>query len=483
MEHKRPPRIALIGIGVVLLIAAYYGIRALTSAANGDLRASGTIEAVMVDLAPELGGTVSQVLVQEGAAVAAGEPLFTLDDSLLQEQRSVADAALESARAASRTTENALIIARAQYQQTLEVSLAQGRGTRLEDWFAADQAQFDQPQWYFSRAEQIRAMQLEIDEAKKEWDAAESRLATVSHSAGKAEFLDVEERVLAARISYLVQKDVNARAQNSTDENAPQGRFNRTHCGTNEGYVLADRTLINTIYPCVGDEHLSGTSQKLLDEAELELSEAQQMYNQLLTTAAADEVLASRAAVAVAQERYYVALDRLTHLQTNDYSPAVMAAQGVVDQAEGALEQSLKAVTQAQASVDLMDAQIGKLTLSAPMDGVILTRAVEPGEFLSPGAVAIRIADLSELTITVYVPEDRYGQISLGQVALVRVDSFPEMSFSAVVTHIADEAQFTPRNVQTVEGRSATVYAIKLSVEDAQGRLRPGMPADVTFEK
>jgi HlyD family secretion protein len=110
-----------------------------------------------------------------------------------------------------------------------------------------------------------------------------------------------------------------------------------------------------------------------------------------------------------------------------------------------------------------------------------LTRNVEPGEFVQPGATALTLADLSDLTITVYVPEDRYGQISLGQQAQVTVDSFPGVTFQAVVSHIADQAEFTPRNVQTVEGRSSTVYAIELKVTDTDGRLKIGMPADVTF--
>jgi HlyD family secretion protein len=56
------------------------------------------------------------------------------------------------------------------------------------------------------------------------------------------------------------------------------------------------------------------------------------------------------------------------------------------------------------------------------------------------------------------------------------------MTFTATVIHIADQAEFTPRNVQTVEGRSATLYAIKLSVQDPEGKLKIGMPADVTFK-
>jgi HlyD family secretion protein len=123
-----------------------------------------------------------------------------------------------------------------------------------------------------------------------------------------------------------------------------------------------------------------------------------------------------------------------------------------------------------------------KLKVYAPLDGVILTRNVEPGEFVQPGATAFAMANLDDMTITVYVPEDRYGEIKLGQQASVTVDSYPGETFSAEVIHIADQAEFTPRNVQTVEGRSATVYAIKLKVADSEGKLKIGMPADVVFK-
>ena len=147
-----------------------------------------------------------------------------------------------------------------------------------------------------------------------------------------------------------------------------------------------------------------------------------------------------------------------------------------------ALEQAKSALAQAEASLSLIDAQIAKLTVNAPMDGVILTRNVEPGEFVQPGAAALTVGDVSNLTITVYVPEDRYGKISLGQTAEVRVDSFPDLTFTATVVHISDQAEFTPRNVQTAEGRSSTFYAIKLKIENSDGKLKIGMPADVVFK-
>jgi HlyD family secretion protein len=303
----------------------------------------------------------------------------------------------------------------------------------------------------------------------------------VAQSVGEADFLAAEQRVLAARVAYQVSKDVDARAQNSDDAKSPQGRYNKTRCGTDQGYVLADKKLINVYYGCTGDQYLTDVSQAQFDAAQAELTAAQQAYDALLNTKEAGAMLQARAEVQVAQEGYYAALDRYSALQIDDQSPSVTAAQGVVDQAETAYDQSQKAVGEAQANLDLLDAQLAKLTVYAPMEGVILTRSVEPGEYVQPGAAALTMGDIRQLTITVYVPEDRYGEIHLGQTASVKVDSFPELTFTAQVTHIADQAEFTPRNVQTAEGRSSTVYAIKLTVTDPEGKLKPGMPADVTF--
>ena len=482
MKNIKPSRRVVIGVVVVaLLIAGYYGLRALTGTSNGQLKASGTIETVTVNVSPELSGKVSQVLVDEGSSVKKGDPVLVLDDTLMLEQRKVSQAALDSAKVASETAQNALDIAQSQYQTTLQAELAQGKKTRLVDWFSKDQQQFDQPNWYFTRQEQIAAMQAQVDDAKKAWDAAEANLTSVTQSLNAADYVAAEQKLLAARLEYQVTKDVNQKAQNSTDAKGPQGRYNKYHCGTNQGYQLADNHLTNVIYTCVRDPNLSDTSQTMFNEAQTQLTDAQNAYDALLSTQAANDVLQARAEVAVAQEQYYAALDRLSSLQTGDQAPSVTSAQGAVDQAETNYQQSLEAVGQAQASLNLLDAQLAKLTVYAPMNGVILTRNVEPGEYVQPGASALSMGDISQLTITVYVPEDRYGEIKLGEQASVAVDSFPGETFNATVTHIADQAEFTPRNVQTAEGRSSTVYAIKLEVTDPQGRLKPGMPADVTF--
>ncbi|MFM8321361.1 MAG: HlyD family secretion protein, partial [Chloroflexota bacterium] len=162
---------------------------------------------------------------------------------------------------------------------------------------------------------------------------------------------------------------------------------------------------------------------------------------------------------------------------------ALEAAQVNIDAAHTRLDTAQAALVQAQSEIDLLDVQIDKLTVVSPVDGVVLSSTVQAGEVVQPGATLMTIGKLSELTITVYVPEDRYGQIALGQVAGVTVDSYPGQSFTATVSYIADQAEFTPRNVQTSEGRRSTVFAVELSIANPDGKLKPGMPVDVDFER
>jgi HlyD family secretion protein len=119
--------------------------------------------------------------------------------------------------------------------------------------------------------------------------------------------------------------------------------------------------------------------------------------------------------------------------------------------------------------------------ITAPIDGVVLERLVEPDEFAAPGSTVMVVASLETLALRIYVPEDRYGHISLGQSISVTADSFPGLTFNGRVSFISDKAEFTPRNVQTKDSRVTTVYAVKLNLDPAGGKLKPGMPADATL--
>ncbi len=120
--------------------------------------------------------------------------------------------------------------------------------------------------------------------------------------------------------------------------------------------------------------------------------------------------------------------------------------------------------------------------IASPIDGVVLERLVEPNEFAAPGSTVVVVAALDDLNLKIYVPENRYGQIALGQVMPISVDSFPGETFRGKVDFISDQAEFTPRNVQTRDSRQTTVYEIKLAIEPSGGKLKPGMPADVALQ-
>lgn len=137
---------------------------------------------------------------------------------------------------------------------------------------------------------------------------------------------------------------------------------------------------------------------------------------------------------------------------------------------------------QTEAQLKSIDLQLEKLVVRAPEDGVVLTRSVEAGEVAQAGMAAITLGRLNDLKVTVYIAEDRYGQLSLGDHASLSVDSYPDQTFDAVVTRISDQAEYTPRNVQTKEVRQTTVYGVELSIQTGKNKLIPGMPTDVVFK-
>ncbi len=433
MSHKRPPIRVIVILVLLLLIGGYYAIRALNADQNGTLQASGSIEAVDVNVSPVLAGKVAEVLADEGQTVQAGDTLLRLDDKLLTAQRAVSAAAADSAR-------TALAAAQTRYDQALQSALSAQGTERAVDWRFSAPDEFDQPAWYFDQTEQLQAAQAEVDAAQAALGEANTSFDQVINDLANADFLAAEKRLADARAAFLVADEVKTAADNAGEGGGLQSAAN-----------------------------------ELYNAALAQLNAAQRGYNGFLTSQSRQEVLEARGQIAVAQQRYDTSFAQLASLQIGVESPTVVVAQKALDQARSA-------VMQTEASLALIDIQLSELTITAPIEGVVLTRNVEPGEFAAPGATVFRLAQLDDLTITVYVPEDRYGEISLGQQAEVQVDSFPDQFFTATVVHLADEAEFTPRNVQTAEGRSSTVYAIKLKVENLEGKLKPGMPADVIFK-
>jgi HlyD family secretion protein len=137
---------------------------------------------------------------------------------------------------------------------------------------------------------------------------------------------------------------------------------------------------------------------------------------------------------------------------------------------------------QATAQMAQLQKKVNDCTITAPIGGTIVNRFIEPGELVTPGAAVARIADLREMEVNIYVAETVLPRIQLNQRATVVVDAFPERQFEARVVFLSPTAEFTPKNIQTKDERIKLVFAVKLKVQNAEGSLKAGLPADVTLD-
>jgi HlyD family secretion protein len=203
-----------------------------------------------------------------------------------------------------------------------------------------------------------------------------------------------------------------------------------------------------------------------LDDARL--ADAKRRYDDLKNGPSPDDLT-------LAQARLTAAQARLNAIQDNPSAKQVAVAQDQVDVAKAQ-------VTSASEQVKLLEIQLNKFTILAPGDGVVLSKGTDVGETVAPGAQIFEIGDLHNLQVTVYLPEEQFGRVKPGDQVSVKVDAYPNRTFTARVDRLANQAEFTPRNVQTAEGRHDTVFAVYLSMDNSDLALMPGMWADADFK-
>jgi HlyD family secretion protein len=130
-----------------------------------------------------------------------------------------------------------------------------------------------------------------------------------------------------------------------------------------------------------------------------------------------------------------------------------------------------------QAQAALLRQQLADAQLVAPVDGVVRTRVMEPGEMASPQRTVFSLAITDPKWVRVYVSGQNLGHVRQGMAAEVTVDSFPKRRFEGWVGFISPVAEFTPKSVHTEELRPSLVYEVRVFVKDPDDDLRLGMPA------
>ena len=138
-------------------------------------------------------------------------------------------------------------------------------------------------------------------------------------------------------------------------------------------------------------------------------------------------------------------------------------------------------VMQARAQLADIDAQLAEMQVAAPTDSILEVLSVKVGDVLPANREAATLLLIQHLWVRVYVPEPWLGHIKVADHVRLRVDSFPGKDFDGVVEQVSRQAEFTPRNVQTVADRIKQVFGIKIRLPNNDDRLRAGMSADVYF--
>jgi len=146
------------------------------------------------------------------------------------------------------------------------------------------------------------------------------------------------------------------------------------------------------------------------------------------------------------------------------------------------IAQAKSAMEAARARVDLTRTQLEETVIKAPVDALVETLDLEPGDMVGAGKPVATLLRTGSLWVRAYLPEARLGFVQPGLKVAVRVDSFPGKSFAGVVRRVHRQGEFTPRNVQTQEERALQVFQTEVVLDDPDHVLRPGMSADVTIE-
>jgi multidrug resistance efflux pump len=198
------------------------------------------------------------------------------------------------------------------------------------------------------------------------------------------------------------------------------------------------------------------------DEAEQKMKSARERYDLLLAGTRQEEVERARQRVAEADAKR-------RQLRSGFRKEEITQAKSEVEAA--------------RARVELIRTQLDETVIKAPVDALIETLDLEPGDLVAAGKPVATLLRTGRLWVRAYLPEARLGLVKPGLNVKIRVDSFPSRDFTGVVRLVRRQGEFTPRNVQTYEERVLQVFQTEIVIDDPDHVLRPGMNADVTIPK
>lgn len=214
--------------------------------------------------------------------------------------------------------------------------------------------------------------------------------------------------------------------------------------------------------------------------------ETAQAYYSAVAQAQAN-LMKAKASYEKAKKDYdrYISLLKEELVSKSDFDRVKMQYELTQAEVQVAVKSIIQAEANYRAAIQKLkesQADLNETKIYSPAEGVILSRPVEVGEIINPGTVLYVLVDLNKLYVKVYVPEPDIGKLKIGLPARIYIDAYPDRYFNGKVTKIYEQAEFTPKNVETKEERVKLVFGVEVSVENPEGILKPGMPADVTIK-
>ncbi len=164
----------------------------------------------------------------------------------------------------------------------------------------------------------------------------------------------------------------------------------------------------------------------------------------------------------------------LSAQDTDSAKNAYLSTRGRLNAAGADIQRAEAALVNAQKTLE-------NYTIYAPLTGRVLSKNLEAGEMALPGLSIVTLVDIQNPWVRVYIPEEDMGKVKYQGKVLVYVDAFPKREFPGTITEISEQAEFTPKNIQTKKERVNLVFGVKVSLENKEELLKPGMPADVKF--
>jgi HlyD family secretion protein len=146
------------------------------------------------------------------------------------------------------------------------------------------------------------------------------------------------------------------------------------------------------------------------------------------------------------------------------------------------IDQARARLHDAEATLVLAEMRLGYATLASSVNGLVLSKNIEPGEQVAAGTPVVTVGALDSVWVRAYINETDLGRVKVGQKATVTTDTWPGRKYPGYVSFISSEAEFTPKNVQTEKERVKLVYRIKVVIPNPNRELKPGMPADAEIQ-